>query len=142
MGQRTKNIKLVILGFIICGPILFFAVSASAVIDGYDTMEQEAKYEPYQLIVKLKEGFTLPDIQELNAKYSVISTEKLFKDIHGPGQRLLENVYLLTISEEIDLMSMVSDYESHPAVEYAEPNYRVEVQPTPEKPLNIEEGIK
>jgi hypothetical protein len=51
---------------------------------------QEAKYVPGQLIVKLKEGKTLGDIRDLNAKYNVTSSEKVFKDTPSPQQTLDE----------------------------------------------------
>lgn len=41
-------------------------------------------YSPGQLIVKLKEGKTTADLQELNSKYKVSSVEKVFKDSAKP----------------------------------------------------------
>ena len=41
-------------------------------------------YAPGQLIVKLKEGKTTADLQELNSKYKVSSVEKVFKDTPQP----------------------------------------------------------
>ena len=41
-------------------------------------------YAPGQLIVKLKEGKTTADLQELNSKYKVSSAEKVFKDSPKP----------------------------------------------------------
>ncbi len=41
-------------------------------------------YAPGQLIVKLKEGKTTADLQELNSKYKVSSVEKVFKDSVKP----------------------------------------------------------
>lgn len=41
---------------------------------------KEPEYAPRQIIVKLKEGKTLNDLKELNSKYNVTSTEKVFKE--------------------------------------------------------------
>ena len=43
-----------------------------------------ASYVPGQLIVKLKEGKTTTDLQELNSKYKVSSMEGVFKDAPNP----------------------------------------------------------
>ena len=43
-----------------------------------------ATYAPGQLIVKLKEGKTTADLQELNSKYKVSSLERIFKDTSKP----------------------------------------------------------
>ncbi|MBI5286000.1 MAG: hypothetical protein HY878_00205, partial [Deltaproteobacteria bacterium] len=51
---------------------------------------QAPEYVPGQLIVKLKEGKVLEDIQELNAKYNVTSTERVFRDTPDPKQNLEE----------------------------------------------------
>lgn len=62
---------------------------------GVPTMpEKESKVPEYalgELIVKLKEGKTLEDIQELNAKYNVTAIEKVFKDI-PPAQVTLDEL--------------------------------------------------
>lgn len=50
--------------------------------------QKELEYAPGQLIVKLNEGKTIEDIAELNAKYNVTSTEKVFKDIPKPEDTL------------------------------------------------------
>lgn len=48
-------------------------------------LEAEApEYASDQLIIKLKEGRTLDDIRELNERYDVIQTEKIFKEMQSP----------------------------------------------------------
>ncbi len=47
----------------------------------------------------------------------------------------LESTYLLKTSAEADIPSMISDYTSNPAVEYAQPNYIVKIQMAPNDPL-------
>lgn len=49
---------------------------------------QEPEFVPGELIVKLKEGKTLEDIKELNAKYKVNSIGKVFKDTPSPQETL------------------------------------------------------
>ncbi|MFH1442316.1 MAG: S8 family serine peptidase [Candidatus Omnitrophota bacterium] len=46
------------------------------------------QYEPNQLIIKLKEGKQLTNIQGLNLKYNIASAEKVFSDIVNPKQAL------------------------------------------------------
>lgn len=46
------------------------------------------EYAQGELIVKLKEGKTLEDISELNSKYNVTSTEKVFKETSSPEDTL------------------------------------------------------
>lgn len=41
-----------------------------------------------QLVVKLKDGKTLEDIEDLNAKYKVVSVERIFKDSLSPQDAL------------------------------------------------------
>lgn len=49
-----------------------------------------AEYVAGELIVKLKEGRTLTDIEELNNKYAVSATEDVFPKITDPNQTLDE----------------------------------------------------
>lgn len=48
------------------------------------------KYAANQLVIKLKEGRILEDIRELNEKYKVIQTEKIFKERQTPDKTLGE----------------------------------------------------
>jgi len=61
---------------------------ASAI--GAESAQAEAKYAEGQLIVKLKEGYVLADLRELNDKYRVSTTEKVFKEIPAPQDTLRE----------------------------------------------------
>lgn len=66
------------------------AVSQEAVVSSglqQPILPQQPKapeFTPGELIVKLKEGKSLGDIQELNAQYNVTSSEEVFKDISSP----------------------------------------------------------
>jgi len=162
------------------------------------------EYAQGELIVKLKSGKSLDDIKELNTKYNVTSTEKIFKEQPSPentlkqdqdksakldskhdswywqldknskeyndykgklekekqnlksqiqtqgkfgtplnvGQNIapqeavtpeLGNTYLLkTANAATDIHLMIADYQSNPAVEYAEPNYIANIQKVPD----------
>ncbi|MFH1198699.1 MAG: S8 family serine peptidase [Candidatus Omnitrophota bacterium] len=46
------------------------------------------KFMPGEVIVKLKEGATTSDIQELNNKYKITAQERVFKDIPNPQEDL------------------------------------------------------
>lgn len=48
------------------------------------------EYAPGKLIVKLKEGSSLTDIQELNSKYNVFSSDKVFQEFPSPYKTLEE----------------------------------------------------
>lgn len=89
------------------------------------------EYVPGELIVKLKEGKTLDDLKELNMKYGVLSTELVFKEVAGRDKETpsgLDRIYILKVAATADIPMMVATYQAHPAVEYAEPNYMVEIQ--------------
>src|SRR5712691_10818294 len=51
---------------------------------------EAASYAPSQLIVKLKPGKTLVELRELNLKYRVTASEKVFKETLSPGEKLRE----------------------------------------------------
>lgn len=94
--------------------------------------EGQMEYVPGEVIVKLKEGKTLDDLKGLNTKYGVLSAELVFKEMSGRAKESppssLDRIYLLKAAATADIMAMVATYQAHPAVEYAEPNYMVEIQ--------------
>ncbi|MDP1854175.1 MAG: S8 family serine peptidase [Candidatus Omnitrophota bacterium] len=53
-----------------------------------DATKQQPEYVPGQLIVKLKEGETLETLSELNVKYNVTTTDKVFQDTPNPKATL------------------------------------------------------
>ena len=88
------------------------------------------RYMPGQVIVKLKEGKTLDDLKELNTRYGLVSSELVFKDWAGKEDKTLSlnRIYLLKVAADAEIPAAVAAYQGHPAVEYAEPNYMVEIQ--------------
>jgi len=167
-----------------------------------DKKSKTNQYIPGQLIIKLKEGKTLEDIKDLNAKYNVTAQHRVFEGISSPqdtlrelkdklsyltkehqswywqldknskeykeyGVRLekekeelwnkirkqeklisklderqkrtpqgiappsLDNIYILNTDKSVDISQMAKEYSSNPNIEYAEPNYIMQVQALP-----------
>jgi thermitase len=92
MKKTNLKAKLVIAGLILLG----LGVSAACVSAGTPQSETPpqksttAEYVPGELIVKLKEGKSLGDIQGLNKKYNVTTTEPAFKKMPMPQETLKE----------------------------------------------------
>lgn len=99
---RLILISLLILGLVLPGYSALKAISEEreAIVEEEPAAEdvsiqgvpqnkpQKAEYVPGQLIVKLKEGKTLNDIQDLNNKYGVTSVEEIFKKTPDPTEVL------------------------------------------------------
>jgi subtilisin family serine protease/nitrous oxidase accessory protein NosD len=64
----------------------------------------------------------LESIDELNNIYQIYSQEKFLEDENIPT---LRNIYKYKMSNDTDILSVVSEYEKDPMVEFAEPNYIV-----------------
>ena len=103
MNQKRFGIRRAILVIILAGILYALAPTLKAEsIDAQDINvflparqgkevlgEQEIpQYVPGQLLIKLKEGKTLEDIQELNQIYQVYSIEQVFPDLGSPQENL------------------------------------------------------
>ncbi|MFA4889747.1 MAG: S8 family serine peptidase [Candidatus Omnitrophota bacterium] len=170
----------------------------------------EPQYKENELVVKLKPGKKPQDVKELNLKYGVTSTEKLFQYLPTPEDILaklkdefsglnhrhdrwfwqldknsqeyrdyaakienkknqlqqeiqaveavarhkqqrqkkaaqniqppnLENIYLFTTSQQTAIPSMAAAYQTHPSVEYAEPNFFIYAKMVPNDYLYLNE---
>jgi len=79
------------------------------------------EFAPGELIVKLKKetSFSKSSLAALNEKHQVYALEKVFPNTEGS---ILDNIYLLHLSIESDILSIVREYASCPDVVYAEPN--------------------
>ena len=103
------------------------ALSSVGMINELNSMNEnkfsdysENEYVAGEFIVKFKiPPFSSVSINNLNDKYDVISTEKLFRNPEGTT---LDNIYLLKVPLDSDIISIVKDFSSCPDVEYAEPN--------------------
>lgn len=117
------------------------------------TIPQEPEFVPGELIVKFKPtakivktitkngiaNVGLESIDALNEKHKVKSWEKVFKTAKKPKAATkkvsdLSNIYLLTLPKDADVLSVAEKYNKNPNVEYAEPNYIVQICVTPNDP--------
>lgn len=75
---------------------------------------------PSKFIVKFtdKSAMSSPSIINLNKRYKVNSIEKVFNNAEGT---ILSTIYVLSIPEDSDILSIIHEYASCPDVVYAEP---------------------
>ena len=73
-------------------------------------------------------GINTVDI--LNKKYCVKTVDRISKAQNS----FLENVYVLTVSDDSDILSIVDEYERNSNIEYAEPNYIYHTYDVPNDP--------
>jgi len=87
------------------------------IIDDKSLME----YAPGEFIVKVKQDrtFSSPVLTALNEKHHVYAFETVFSNAEGT---ILDNIYLLHVSIDSDILSILQEYSSCPDVVYAEPN--------------------
>ncbi|MEW5761440.1 MAG: S8 family serine peptidase, partial [Candidatus Thermoplasmatota archaeon] len=102
---------------------------------------QKPEYASGELVIKFKseiaEAITkavttgnfrvIPEahsIGVLNSKYEVNSMERVFETSSDPK---LQNIYLLNFFAEVDPMLVAYEYSQELNVEYAEPNYKVQI---------------
>jgi len=117
-----------IIGMLICMILIVTAIPAVGIFNikenKFDDI-QTFEFVPGEFIVKFKDaGISSRSINNLNEKYHVFSMEKIFRNCEGSP---LENIYILNIPEDIDILSISQEYSSCLDVEYAEPNYHVQL---------------
>jgi hypothetical protein len=170
------------------------------------------EYVPGELIVKLKEGHTLAELDDFRQKYQILGSEPVFRKVVSPEAGLaelkkrrealenpdhsgwywwkdkeskeskdyearvakekedldraieakeqligrlqarqkrapegsvvpsLEGIHLLKTAPDADISSLVAVFQSHPAVEYAQPNYKYELSMVPNDPYYSSRG--
>jgi parallel beta-helix repeat protein len=106
----------------------------------------QSDYVPGEIIVKLKDEvshqidiknlesspfFGVSALDSLNTRYGLQSIEKASKTTRVS---CLDSVYTLKFSEDVDVLSLVAQYQNNPAIEYAEPNYIYHVCEVPDDP--------
>ena len=101
------------------------------------------KYMPTEFLVKFKQNVNLnehsfgsvttgiPSVDKLNEKYQINDYEKLTQEYTNQE---LTKVYLLKISEEKDILSIVQEYNEDENILLAEPNYIYEANNIPNDP--------
>lgn len=141
-------IGMVVLAAILMAPLAAYSIQFQAGLKH----KTEPDFAATRLIVKLKpeanENVILGRVQSqvttglvsldrLNLKFRVSRQERLFRRPApaplAPGN--LSGVYVLEVPAETDLQEMKAEYESNPEVEYAEPDYTLELYETPDDPL-------
>ena len=88
---------------------------------------------PGEFIVKFSEKGMVdsPAISALNEKHQVYSVKKVFKNAEDT---ILEHWYVLKVSKDSDIVSIVNEYSSSPDIVYAEPNGFVHLCAIPNDP--------
>jgi len=96
---------------------------------------QEYEFIPGEFIVKFKEKTKIltHSIKRLNEKYQVKSIEKIFKNSENT---ILDNIYLYSVSEDSDILSIVNNYLACPNIAYVEPNYIIKPNVNPKTKNN------
>jgi len=119
-----------IIGIFVC--MLLIVTNVLSVADAVDIMInkeikqiediQNQEFVPGEFIVKFTKNTEIsnPSTDINNEKYQVNYIEKLFRNSENT---ILDNIYRLRVTEEVDILSIVKDYASLPDVVYAEPNY-------------------
>ncbi|MGB8658583.1 MAG: S8 family serine peptidase [Candidatus Zixiibacteriota bacterium] len=114
--------------------------------------QSHAEFAPKRLIVKLRSQVDkgiilrktqgtmvmgLPQLDHLNSKFNVKKGEKLFRQFEKTALKSdrLSGVYVFEAPPGTDVRQMKAEYEESPEVEYAEPDYEVELFETPNDPL-------
>ena len=128
--------------------------------------EGQVEYVPGEVIVKFKpavkgqleeeakpQKMGLVSVDEISKKNQAQKVEKVFKGEEknitpreeekspaGVNAPDLSTVYKMSFSEDTDIQKVVAEYENDPAVEYAEPNYKMETSRTPNDPYLSSSG--
>ena len=125
IGDKKMNKKIV--GILVMTLLIVTALPAVEAMNktinkDIKQIEETQSYEsvPGEFIVKFKNTpIKHISIDNLNEKHHVESIEKLFANSENT---ILDNIYLLSVSEDSDILSIVKEYASYPDVVYAEPN--------------------
>lgn len=113
--------------------------------DLYLKNDFKVDYIPGEIIVKFKNEvkkenklfsenqFTTgyANIDTINQNFNLLNVEKLTKIESSPA---LDDVYKLSFPEDIDITTIIENYEKEKTVEYAEPNYIFNLLNTPDNP--------
>lgn len=132
--------------------VIILVVYFPSIVSGvyiHDKQADKKEFQPTQIIVKFKPDIELnlildkgnpitglAEIDYLHDKYSVVSQKKLLNqaEIHS-FDNPLKSVYLFSVDNGIDIKTIAEDYAGLDIVEYAIPDYQVELYDTPNDPL-------
>jgi subtilisin family serine protease len=78
----------------------------------------------------------IPSLDGVGRKHGVSRQERLFP-VPGGHERpnSLRNVFVVTLPEDANIFDVIADYQKLDEVEYAEPDYEMELYETPNDPL-------
>lgn len=115
-----------------------------------NSIDSGAQIAPTRLIVKFKTGVApvpslgkrsaattgLVEVDALNERFGVAQLSPLFGISEAGGRDVgLQNVCVLTVDSQTDILSMQREYEQLGSVEYAEPDYRLQLFDAPNDPF-------
>lgn len=96
--------------------------------------EQLSSLESQEGASEIKKAELRKKIQ-LEEKLAALIKNRKKRAPKGVKAPKLDNIYLLKFDEEVDIEQVLTELSDHLAVEYAEPNYKVETQMVPNDPL-------
>src|SRR3989338_5242653 len=114
-------------------------LSRSASSDASLSSSSHAKLEhvPGEVIVKFKDSgkktsdaLGISDLQNINTK--ILNAKHKIERIDRLANRT--NLYLMKFGKNKSVEDVVNDYKKDPSIEYAEPNYILEIRTTPNDP--------
>ncbi len=104
-----------------------------AVSDSTETTKPTSQYVSNQIIIKLKEGKSIGDVRDFNARNNLVLSEKI---IHGrAASKDLDRLYLLEFPEGVNVEKLIEAYGRNPNIEYAQPNYIYTLDAFPNDPF-------
>ncbi|UCD95403.1 MAG: hypothetical protein JSU69_04970, partial [Candidatus Zixiibacteriota bacterium] len=78
----------------------------------------------------------IPSLDGIGRRHGVSRQERLFPIAAGHERpSSLENVFVVTVPEDTDIFDVIADYRKLDEVEYAEPDYEMQLYEAPNDPL-------
>ena len=140
-----KNIKKTLVVLILCSFIMGTIPVSAVTPEDNDLFQKpenkiQGEYVLGEIIVKFTPGTSDKARSDFKSKYNVRSMEKLLKMDQSVNEKSIMNpfikhgldrLYLMRMSENVDVIKIVQAFNKNPNVEYAEPNYIVHIDTIP-----------
>ena len=140
-----KNIKKTLVVLILCSFIMGTIPVSAVTPEDNDLFQKpenkiQGEYVLGEIIVKFTPGTSDKARSDFKSKYNVRSMEKLLKTDQSVNEKSIMNpfikhgldrLYLMRMSENVDVIKIVQAFNKNPNVEYAEPNYIVHIDTIP-----------
>lgn len=137
-----------IIGVVMAAPLLL--AGGARALEGAPP-DRFGGYEPTRLIVKFRAGTAvdpatvkglattgLPEVDALHARYGVTAQRRLVREgVPTAADNPLRSTFLFAIPSGGDIEAMARDYRALASVEYAMPDYAVELYASPNDPLYV-----